>query len=247
MNIGTPIFAILFVATLMIASADALTKDQAAQQLVEREQAKLKSNETRAILPNPSLKVIAVQLSKMCLYKAEKNLPSICPNYEDLVKYDTTNQKFIGGFVDMPYFHRAKSPVLLPSNSLKQLTDYIVCVDCPNDVLFKSKIITITNNKLVYTKDSDKKIVNNTRYEYIGRAIDEGCGSATIYYDDLLLNDTINYLKSDCKETSFNEKITIKPAWTKHDIKTTKMWKYKMMIEEAKKLKGINCLKSDLC
>jgi len=237
------LFTIGLVATLLIVQtsyAYALTKEEAASQYAQREQAKLK-NQTD-VRVNPYLKVIAVQLTKMCLLQTGK-----CPSYADLVKYDTTDQKTIGKFVDTPTFHRAKSPIKLPSNALKGLTNYVICVDCPSDVLYKSKVITISNNKLTYTKDSDKKIVNNTRYEYIGRAINEGCSAATIYYDDLLLNDTINYLKSDCKETSFNEKITIKPALTKHDIKTTKMWKYKMMIEEAKKLKGINCLKSDLC
>jgi hypothetical protein len=191
---------------------------------------------------NPYLKVIAIQLTKMCQLQTTK-----CPSYADLVKYDTTDQRAVGKFVDTPTFHRAKSPIKLPSNTLKGLTDYVICVDCPDDILFKSKVITISNNKLSYTKDSDKKVVNNTRYEYIGRVVDEGCGSATIYYNDVLLLDTINYLKSDCKETNFNEKITIKPALTKHDIKTTKMWKYKMMIEEAKKLKTENCLKSSRC
>jgi len=237
------LFTIGLVATLLMIQtsyAYALTKEEAASQYAQREQAKLK-NQTDVRI-NPYLKVIAVQLTKMCLLQTGK-----CPSYADLVKYDTTDQKAIGKFVDTPFPHRAKSPLKLPSNALKGLTDYTICVDCPDDVLFKSKVITISNNKLSYTKDSDKKIVNNTRYEYIGRAIDEGCSSATIYYDDVLLVDTIDYLKSDCKETSFNEKITIKPALIKHDIKTTKMWKYKMMIDEAKKLKGINCLKSDLC
>lgn len=231
------------VATLLILQtsyAYALTKEEAALQYAQREQAKLK-NQTDVRI-NPYLKVIAVQLTKMCILQTGK-----CPSYADMIKYDTTDQKLIGKFVDTPYPHRAKSPIKLPSNTLKQLTDYIVCVDCPSDVMFKSKVITISNNKLTYTKDSDKKIINNTRYEYVSRTVDEGCGSAIIYYDDFLLNDTINYLKTDCKETSFNEKITIKPALTKHDIKTTKMWKHKMMVEEAKKLKGINCLKSDLC
>ena len=233
---------LVLVATLLVQTnyADALTKDQATAQYAQREQAKLK-NQTDVRI-NPYLKVIAVQLTKMCMLQ-----PMKCPTYADLTKYDTTDQRSIGKFVDIPYPHRAKSPIKLPSNTLKTLTDYVVCVDCPDDVLFKSKVITISNNKLTYTKDSDKKIVNNTRYEYIGRAVDEGCDYATIFYDDILLVDTINYLKSDCKETNFNEKITIKPALTKHDIKTTKMWKYKKMIEEAKKLKGINCLKSDKC
>ena len=237
------LFTIGLVATLLIVQtsyAYALTKEEAASQYAQREQAKLK-NQTDVRI-NPYLKVIAVQLTKMCLLQSGK-----CPSYADLIKYDTTDQKTIGKFVDTPTFHRAKSPIKLPSNALKGLIDYVVCVDCPNDVLYKSKVITISNNKLSYTKDSDKKVVNNTRYEYIGRAINEGCSSATIYYDDLLLNDTINYLKSDCKETSFNEKITIKPALTKHDIKTSQAWKHKLWVEEAKKLKGINCLKSDLC
>lgn len=237
---------ILTVATLMIPNAEALTKEQAAEQYAQREQAKLQLNETKALLPNPSLKVISIQLSKTCLYMVQHNMTTSCPTIKDLAKYDTTEQVYLGKFVEKPYYHREKSHLATPGTTLKQLTDYIICVDCPYDVLVHSKSITVTNNKLSYTKDSDKKVVNNTRYEYIGRSV-VGCAFATIYYNDILLVDTINYLKNGCKESNFNEKITIKPDLIKHDITTSKAWKHKLWLGEAKKLKGINCLKSNLC
>ena len=228
-------------------NADGLTKEEAASQYAQREKAKIKQNGTDVILIGPSLNVISIQLSKTCLYIAKQNMTSACPSYKDLVKYDTTDQRYLGKFVEKPYYHRGKPLMTNPSITLKTLTDTIICVDCPYDVFTRSKVITITNNKLTYTKDSDKKIINNTRYEYIGRSIDN-CAFATIYYNKLLLEDTINYLKSGCTETYFDEKITIQPELTKHDIKTSKAWKYAEWLKAAKKIsKTENCIKSTKC
>jgi len=236
---------VILLSGVLVSNAYALTKEEAAAQYAQREKAKIVSGQD-SILIGPSLNVISIQLSKTCLYMIKSNMSSVCPTYKDLVIYDTTNQKYLGKFVEKPYYHRAKSYMTNPSMTLTTLTDTLICVDCPDDVWTKSKVITLTNNKLVYTKDSDKKIVNNTRYEYIGRSVDN-CAFATIYYSKLLLEDTINYLKSGCITTNFDEKITIKPELTKHDIKTSKAWQYQQWLKNAKKLAGTNCIKSKEC
>lgn len=191
---------------------------------------------------------ITIELSKTCLVMAKANLTSNCPTYKDLEVFDTTNQKISGKFFqDGDFYHRGKPMYKNYQLSYpKAVYPWVICVDCSQQIIIQSKNIIVEAGSFVYKKGSDSHIVNNTRYEYSQRYVDS-CTIAHIAYSDFLLNDTINYLESGCTKTDFKEKTVVVTPYVKHDIKTSQAYKNQKWLEEAKKLKGINCLKSDLC
>ena len=237
------------VATLLIqmSYADALTKEEAASQYAERAQAKIKQNNIGVQHPDTKLNVISVDISRTC-----KMLKSVkCPTINDLIPYDTTNQKYIGKFIDNK---RIKSPLKYPSIFYLASKDTIICVACPYDIYIHSKQITV-DMPFVYKNNADRTMINNTRYEYHNRYVDNCAYARVAWIPELnvngttinLLDDTIQYLKSGCTQTGYNEKVTIQTKFTKHDISTSQSYKTQKWFEEAKKLKTENCLKSDKC
>ena len=246
-RVGIIILSILTVATLMIVDADALTKDEAASQYAQREQAKIKQNDTGVQHPDTKLNVISLDISRTCkLIKSAK-----CPTINNLIPYDTTNQKYIGKFVDN---HRAKSPLKYPSVFYLKANDTIICVACPYDIYIHSKQITV-DMPFIYKNNADRTMINNTRDEYHNRYVDNCAYARVAWMPELnvnctiinLLDDTIQYLKSSCTQTGYNEKVTIQTKPTKHDISTSQAYKTQKWFEEAKKLKTENCIKSTKC
>ncbi len=225
--------------------AQALTKDQKAAQLVQREQAlksissQAKSNVTKFV------NIISVELSKTCLKFAKMNLSSNCLDYSDLVKFDTTNQRYSGKFVDEKgFFHREKPKIKNHEIVYRDSVTPVICVDCPGLSSY-FRTIVIEPDGFVYKLDSDKTIYKNTRYEYHDRYVKD-CTVARVSSNMTIVADTINYLVSGCTETAINEKVVIVKPYSK--LSYDGLWyKHLKYLEEAKKLKGINCLKSDLC
>jgi len=237
------------VATLLIqmSYADALTKEEAASQYAERAQAKIKQNNIGVQHPDTKLNVISVDISRTC-----KMLKSVkCPTITDLIPYDTTNQKYIGKFIDNK---RIKSPLKYPSIFYLASKDTIICVACPYDIYIHSKQITV-DMPFVYKNNADRTMINNTRYEYHNRYVDNCAYARVAWIPELnvngttinLLDDTIQYLKSGCTQTGYNEKVTIQTKFTKHDLSTSQSYKTQKWFEEAKKLKTENCIKSTKC
>lgn len=199
------------------------------------------------------LNVISVELTQKCLTVAKHNGTSKCPSYKDIVVVDTTEkqQKYVGKFVDKPYFHRSKGLLKNPSIMYRNAVDTVICVDCPADIRMRSKVIEITDNPMQYHKPDERRITNATRYEYVGRDV-IGCTFATIswHYGMALLNDTINYFKSNCTDTSFIEKQTIymnktKPTYDGRQYQQDK-W-FKDAIKKAQELAREKCKKSQKC
>jgi len=228
-------------------NAQGLTKEEAASQYAAREKAKIKQNGTDVELFGQTLNVVSVDISRTC-----KILNSTkCPNLNELIPFDTTNQKQIGKFIDGK---RTKSQIKNPSIYFQNNDTFTVCVDCPFDIYKYSKHITV-DLPFTYKDNKDRK-VNNTRYEYHNR-YEANCVEVRVaWLPNLivnnsrinLVNDTINYLKSGCIETQYNEKVTIFTPFIKHDIKTTKQWQYDQWLKEAKKIsKTENCIKSTKC
>ena len=249
MRVGGVLIAICLVATLIAqtSSANALTKEEAASQYAERTQARIKQNGTDVQHIDTKLNVISLDISRTCkMIKSTK-----CPTIENLIPYDTTNQKYIGKFVDN---HRTKSPLKYPSVFYLTTKDVIICVACPYDIYIHSKQITV-DMPFIYKKSADRTITNNTRYEYHNRYVDNCAYARVAWMPELnvngttinLLDDTIQYLKSSCTQTGYNEKVTIQTKFTKHDLSTSQSYKTQKWFEEAKKLKTENCLKSDKC
>jgi hypothetical protein len=191
------------------------------------------------------INLITITLSDVCLAQVKNNLTGSCPTYKDIVKYDTTNQKISGKFVDDSYHHRGK-PQMRNHFEMYRGVEPIICVDCSLDAIIASKQIIIKGSSFPYILDKDNTIKNSTRFVYHDRSV-EACKIATIAYSDALLNDTISYLASGCKVTSFDEKETIVMEKSVHDPKTTQAYKNKQFIkqaqEEAKKRAEEYCKK----
>ena len=88
-------------------------------------------------------------------------------------------------------------------------------------------------------------MIDNTRYIYHDRYVKD-CHTARVSSNMTLIEDTINYLKSGCSTTNFNEKEIIVKPYSKKTYDGA-YYKYKEWLKEAKKLATINCLKSTEC
>lgn len=189
---------------------------------------------------------ITIELSNTCLRLIKNNMTARCPTYTELIKFDNTNQKISGSFINDTWYHREKPYIINHDLMYTDSSKTIICVDCSKAVMMKAKNIIIEASSFIYKLGSDSHITNNTRHQYSMRYVD-GCSEARLAWSDWLLNDTINYLKSGCTKTQFKEKETIYKTYTKFDITTSQAYKNQKWIEEAKKLSKTNCIKSTEC
>lgn len=239
--------AVLLVFSVSLTNAYALTKEESAAQLAERNEAlKNINNVPKFTGKGSSINIIVIELSNSCLKMVKNNMTKSCLTYKDLSAFDTTDTKYSGKFIDdKGFFHRGKP--LLKNHEIvyKKSPDIIVCVDCPGKVSLYARSIVVEPNGFTYKLGSDKKMIDNTRFVYHDRYVKD-CSEARVSSDMDLVKDTIEYLKSGCTVTQFNEKETIVKPYSK--VSYDGLWyQHQKFLEDAKKLKGINCLKSDLC
>ena len=234
--VGLALTTLLLVSALT-PEAYALTQEEQASNKAELEKAKTKAHEN-ANPPRPPdieayrIKMIAVNLSNSCLSLVKNNMTTKCPGYENLTKYDTTNPSYSGKFI-VKNGHTYRDPKTVKNESVYLNTvDYIICVDCKHKKSLYKEIILVPSLPL-YKKDTDKIIVNNTFTYYAKRSV-TNCEKATIEFSTFLLLDTMEFLRSDCKNTAFDEKIIIQKPYTKHDISTSKAYQYQKWLQEMK-------------
>lgn len=191
---------------------------------------------------------VAVELTPSCLALAKINATSSCPTYKILEPFDTTDSKNAGDFFwDGLFFHKGKSAYKNYQLSYpKAKYPLVVCVDCSTGIIKYSKAIYVKSSDSFVFPIKHEKVINFTRTENNMRYVDAKCTTATITWNASLLNDTITYLASDCKTTHFNSTQTIymPPSKLTYDGKE---YKYQKWLEEAKKHKSENCLKSKNC
>lgn len=236
MNLGLLALVLIIPMVGMASAYGSLSKDDAANQYAERERVLNEIKGQPAIKPS-SLNVITLEMSKTCKMIQTKS----CPVFADLIPYDTTDQKYVGKLTDEK---RLKSIFKYPSSIYKNSDKTVICLDCPNDI-YKSSRHIILDKPFIY-KNNEDDMLNNTRYEYHNRHVDD-CFTARIAWNvPGLLEDTIQYLKSGCTETNFTEKQTISKPYSKlsYDGYAYKLMKW---YKEAAKLKAVNCLKSAEC
>jgi hypothetical protein len=238
-------FVILIILSATVPNSNALTMSDKAKQLQEREAA-LKTI-SKAKVSNYVSKMIVIELSPACIATLKSNMPNKCLSYEDLASFDNTNQVYSGKFVtDNGFFHRAKPPIPNHEVVYRWTNETIICVDCYGKPLIQSKSILIEPNTRNYALESDKKITNNTRYDYHDRYVQD-CFKARITSSLALVQDTITLLESDCKTTGFHEKETIIKPYSKLSYDGT-WYSYLKWLEAAKKAtKETNCIKSTSC
>lgn len=214
---------------------------------------------TGTVLGNPT--IINVRLSNTCLAMIKNNDTSECPTYKKILPFDNSNKMLSGRFVTDKngFFHRLV-PNTLYHYQMYLSSQTIVLLDPdPRAMEYGKNITIVPNGTLNYALTDDAMSLSSTkgtgdnivslnyinRTEYHQRSVASDCQSAEIEYSYFLLNDTINYLKSNCKITHFKEATIIPMKLKPADIKNSVTLKYNNWVKtEAIPISKKNCLKN---
>lgn len=240
--------ALLLIFSVSLTNVNALTKDEAAKQLAQRNEALNKIKNLPAVVnrTNP-VNLLVLDLSNSCIKLIKYNMTQSCLTYNDLAILDETDQRYSGKFVydNTGFLHREKPLINNHEIQYKNKLGIFVCVDCPGKVATKARSIIIEPAGFVYILKSEKAMIDNTRNVYHDRYVKD-CQTARVSSNMTLIVDTINYMKSNCTVTEFNEKETIVKPYSKKTYDGA-AYQYQKWLENAKKFKTINCLKSPEC
>ena len=198
-------------------------------------------------------RLIGVIIEKSC------QVSNHCVKYKDIIKYDTSNEKYSGNFisfkddirrVDSPYQNNIKwyehdknTHVLIdPPSGQRDKIQTITIVSNLDEFHLRGQF-AITNQKIDDKLKDSGEIASIRSYSHT-RYVDSTCTHAKIQAKniDVLLPDTIDYLLSDCDPNHTAVKtisFVVKPL-TKHDIGTSGKAKLDNFYDYVKK----NCLQS---
>lgn len=222
-----------------------MTAKEAIAQHKEREKILQQIRDQKNQSKGTILNMTTIRLDGTCIQALKANVKSNCPSYKQLSRYDLTDQDKAGKFIEQDgYFHRVKT---INFNWTKELDNKtrIVCVDCILDKQLQvSHSITIVN-RLVYTMGGQQYVNGSITY-FKDLYIDSDCKDAVMVYSPERLLNTIYHLDSNCKTPKLDN--TVKIEGVKSKIKPSDLIsEYQKYLEEAKKLKTINCIKSTEC
>lgn len=198
--------------------------------------------------PQPSLnhlnKKIGIVLSKTCLTMIQNNIDSTCPTYKDLITLDSSITEISGKFTtdENGFFHRSE-PLQKNSWRLYDFDEEIrIFVDPPQGMAERIRTITLHPNFDTYliTNDLSEGSFgsegNYTRIVYHDRYIDN-CKQATVNADkwQLLLADTIHYMRADCNpdHTSYQEREILNATKSEYNPESSPNWNYFQWLEEV--------------
>lgn len=169
--------------------------------------------------------------------------------YSDLISYDNSTS-YSGGFIKKDDDIRRYTIPQHNNIGPYQFTNkFYVIVDPPTGIQNRLPLITIVSNLDSYHTQAQKK-TNEVRVSadakahafvissYTARWVDDGCREAKIEYKSwqILLPDTINYLKSGCDISSTKIKILVNQTkiLTKHDLPTSAKYKLDNFYQNVK-------------
>lgn len=205
--------------------------------------------------PSYKGKVLGVVISKSC------QLSPNCVQYNDIIQYDNSNPKFSGGFIPDTKTGDIKRDSPKYKNQLGYYyTDktFRVIIDPPVAIKGQIQLITILPQLEQYHTEAQKvvkeikptnetKATQKVREWSTQRYVDPNCSHGIISGKNwqVLLPDTINYMKNDCQE-SYTKITTISKEITpikKHDIGTSAKAKldkyYTMILKECIKARNL--------
>ena len=154
--------------------------------------------------------ILAVEYSEGCQTMINHNLTSSCPVLNQIWKYDTSN-KYISGNIILSHGKYIRSNPQIKNDYLwYNDSKTIVCVDCnlPLDKPDVFQTIFIEPSSFVYINKTQTLNNTNTWTSFSNRYVSPDCISSTIGYSDFLLNDTINYMLSNCTITNIHNNQT---------------------------------------
>jgi hypothetical protein len=153
---------------------------------------------------------IGVQLSQGCITALKNHIPVGCPTYQTLAIADNTTRGYYGKIVNDTngFSHRSKPTAPNYYNVIHE-NHWVVAVDPTQQFIEGQKtqmIIVMPPGTLAgYTDPSQSVGDNHTRIEYHDRYVDSLCKEARIAYSYTLYIDTISYLESGCKTTTYSD------------------------------------------
>lgn len=158
--------------------------------------------------------MIGIQLSPTCLILIKNHMKTDCPTYDKLKPLDNTNPEWAGQWVNTTYYHRELPRV--SNHYLMNTNPFIVMVDPDPNFTTIAKMIIIQSGNFTYINPYESVGNNHTRNEYNNRFV-SGCTTATVAPILSLIEDTVHYIESSCKITSYNEKVSVKTNDTPFD------------------------------
>lgn len=174
-------------------------------------------------------------------------------SYHDIIAFDNSTRKYSGDFKDIKGEYRRD--VIPQRDNISPYTNgkkFYVLVDPPSSIQVRFPYITIVSNldayhtqeqmKVSELKIGDAKPVKSVILTSHSRWVDDRCREAKISYQNwqVLLPDTITYLKSGCTITKIDTISETYQPITKHDIKTSYKYKDQNWRDHIKE----NCTKS---
>lgn len=206
--------------------------------------------QSEAAQTNYKGKTVGIVISKSCLMSTN------CLNYSDIIHLDNSNPIYTGKFVekDGDIVRKATSN----QNNYKWLDfekDFIIMVDPPLGMKTKIPLIEIIPQldeyhlpgqmEIIEAKSApDRTATQNIRAYAKNRYVDSSCTNAIITAKNwqVILPDTINYLRHDCDANQTQVQIVAVQLLqkTQHDITTSQKYKD----EKQRAWIVANCLKS---
>ena len=125
---------------------------------------------------------IGITHSKLCKTMIKSNYTSTCPTYNQLISYDTSNQKISGKFVTDAdgYFHREPTPYYQSFRYYDNDPTSRIFVDPPDETANKIKMIEIISNFDSYILDTihyEKSVFDFIEVTYNGKTYQKAIGN----------------------------------------------------------------------
>lgn len=146
---------------------------------------------------------IGIQLVPICITELKNHINSTCLDYNIIKPFDNTNPLWAGLWVEQPYEHRLNPKIKNHENF--NPNPWSIMVDPNPDYTINAKMIYVNNDNFTWInpdQTSNKGIVMIT---HMNRYVSPNCNDATVAPNINLINDTIFYLESGCKTTSYND------------------------------------------
>jgi|SRR6185437_1814580 len=185
---------------------------------------------------------IGIQLVPICITELKNHINSTCLNYNIIKPFDNTNPLWAGMWVEQPYEHRLNPKIKNHENF--NPNPWSIMVDPNADYTINAKMIYVNNDNFTWInpdQTSNKGIVMIT---HMNRYVSPNCVEATVAPNLSLINDTIFYLESGCKTTSYNDTkiITQKEIAFSFNNPYSSLH-YKEQVSNVKKTGGLgNCI-----
>ena len=189
----------------------------------------------------PSYGLIGIQLSKTCEIELKYHMNTTCFNYHDLLKFDNTDPSWAGNWTDTPFFHRL-NPKISNSHLNGTIYPWIIMVDPNSNFQQIAHLIIINPGNFTWVNPDDTSLGGMT-YKIHNNRMNSNCQTLIVAPNMWLINDTINYIKSGCLHTSYND-TSIFVRQTPPNIMDNPYasWHYTNMIYSLKKSPVQDCI-----